>query len=102
MQRTYNTKIINRSKNSNGLYIRLINPCPNPNTIALVIYDYTNCTPQIAYNTTLYLNAKSIKALTFPLVSQNYDDCLNIKIYRISYTTPNHFIQLSYKELFIN
>lgn len=102
MQRTYNTGIINRSKNSNALYIRIINTCPNPNTIALTVYDYTDCTPKIAYNTTLYLNPKSIKSITFPLLTQNYDDCLNIMTYRLSYTMPNHFIQLSYKELFIN
>lgn len=102
MQRTYNTKIINRSRNSNALYIKLINTAPNPNAIAITVYDYTDCTPKIVYNTTLYLNPKSIKAITFPLVAQDYDDCLNIRAYRISYTIPNHFIQLSYKELFIN
>ncbi|MDO4536365.1 MAG: hypothetical protein Q4B63_11255 [Clostridium perfringens] len=101
MQRTYNTGIINCSKGSNALYIRLTNTSSHSNAIALTIYDYSNPTPRVAYNSILYVNPKSIKSLTLPLMTRNYEDCFNIEAYGISYITPNHFIHLSYKELYI-
>ncbi len=102
MQKIYNTGIINCSEGSNALCIRLTNTSPSSNYVSVTVYDYTDSTPKIAYNTTLYLSPKSIKAVTFPLIVQNYDDYLNIRAYEISYTLPNHFIKLSYKELYIN
>lgn len=102
MQRNYNSGIINRCGTSNALYIRLINTSSAPNSVSLKIYDYTDSTPKIVYETTLYLNGKSIKAMTFPLVAQDYDDCFNVLSYQICYTTSNHFIRLSYKELHVN
>lgn len=102
MQRTYNTGIINCSQDSNALYIRLTNTSPHSNTIAITIYDYTNPTPRVAYNTILYVSPKSIKSLTLPLLTRHYDDCFNIEAYEISYTTRNHFIRLSHKELYVD
>lgn len=102
MQRTYNTGIINCSQSSNALSIRLTNTSPSPNTIAITVYDHTNPTPRVAYNTILYVSPKSIKTLTLPLVTQNYDDCFSIEAYEISYTTKNHFIKLAHKEFYID
>lgn len=101
MQKIYCTEIMNRSKDSNALYIKFINTSNFSNLVNLTIYDYTNPTPKVSYNKSLYLTPKSAKAMTLPLSISDYDDCVNIESYKICYTKLPPCIKLSYKELSI-
>ena len=99
MSTNCNPYIIRRSENCNCLYISIKNNSFVSNSIVLNIYDYSNCNKKLVYSKKLYLTSQSTKTIYFPLVTKNYDDCINIEYYNVTFDAQTDSLSVSVKEI---
>lgn len=94
-----NPYIIRRCKQCNCLYITIKNNSFISDSLILNIYDYSDCEKKLVYSKKFYLTSHSTKTIYFPLISKNYDDCINIEYYEVTYCADTDLLSVSFKEI---